>query len=82
MKKQVIAALVFGAMLSGGSAQAQEKQAEREKCYGVAKAEKNDCATKDGISSCAGQAKKAGDANAWIYVPKGLCDKLVGGVKG
>ncbi len=55
---------------------------DKEKCYGVVKAGKNDCAAKDGSNSCAGQATKSGSANDWVYVPAGLCDKLVGGTKG
>lgn len=51
--------------------------AEKEKCYGVAKAGQNDCATK--TSSCAGTSKVDNQADAFIAVPKGLCDKLVGG---
>jgi uncharacterized membrane protein len=54
----------------------------KEKCYGVSKAGKNDCASKDGSNSCAGHATKDADGNQWVYVPAGLCDKLVGGVKG
>lgn len=50
-----------------------------EKCYGVSRAGKNDCASKDGANGCATLATKDGDPNSWIYVPKGLCDKLVGG---
>ncbi|MCW8331101.1 DUF2282 domain-containing protein [Photobacterium sp. SDRW27] len=49
----------------------------KEKCYGVAKAGKNDCATK--TSSCAGTAKTDGQKDAFIMVPKGLCDRLAGG---
>ncbi|MGF1683039.1 DUF2282 domain-containing protein [Photobacterium minamisatsumaniensis] len=49
----------------------------KEKCYGVAKAGKNDCATK--TSSCAGTAKVDGQKDAFIMVPKGLCDRLNGG---
>jgi uncharacterized membrane protein len=52
-----------------------------EKCFGVAKAGKNDCAARDGSNSCAGHSKKDSDSNNWIYVPLGLCEKLVGGVK-
>ena len=55
---------------------------DKEKCYGVAKAGHNDCASKDGSHSCAGMAKKDADPNEWVLVPEGLCDKLVGGVKG
>ncbi|EEX95545.1 signal peptide protein [Vibrio orientalis CIP 102891 = ATCC 33934] len=51
--------------------------AEKEKCYGVAKAGKNDCATK--TSSCAGTAKEDNQTDAFVVVPKGLCGKLAGG---
>ena len=54
-----------------------EPKFEAEKCYGVAKAGKNDCQTAS--SSCAGTSKRDGEKSAWIYVPAGSCDKLVGG---
>ena len=63
-------ALSLGAL---GSAQAQDM----EKCYGVAKAGKNDC--KAGSHSCAGHATKDGDPKSFVVVPKGLCEKLAGG---
>ena len=50
---------------------------ETEKCYGVAKAGKNDCQTAN--SSCAGTSKKDAQGDAWIYAPAGTCEKLVGG---
>ncbi|WP_395713190.1 DUF2282 domain-containing protein [Reyranella sp.] len=56
---------------------ATHAQGNMEKCYGVAKAGKNDCQTAS--SSCAGTAKKDAQADAWISVPKGTCDKLIGG---
>lgn len=62
-----------GTMLTATSAFA----ADQEKCYGVAKAGQNDCATK--MSSCAGTSKKDGQKDAFIVVPKGLCGKLSGG---
>ena len=52
-------------------------QGNMEKCYGVAKAGKNDCQTPS--SSCAGTSKTDGQTTAWISVPKGTCDKIVGG---
>lgn len=52
-------------------------QGNMEKCFGVAKAGKNDCQTDH--SSCAGTSKKDGQKDAWISVPKGACDKIVGG---
>jgi uncharacterized membrane protein len=51
--------------------------ADMEKCYGVVKAGKNDCQTAN--SSCAGTSTKDGQKDAWLYVPKGTCEKLVGG---
>jgi uncharacterized membrane protein len=50
-----------------------------EKCYGVAKAGENDCASSDDSHSCAGVSTKDGDKKEWLLVPKGLCDKLVNG---
>lgn len=51
-----------------------------EKCAGIAKAGKNDCGSFDGRHKCAGMADKDSDATEWVYVPKGTCDKIVGGV--
>lgn len=50
---------------------------EAEKCFGVAKAGKNDCNTAN--SSCAGTSKTDGQKDAWLYVPAGSCERLVGG---
>ena len=49
-----------------------------EKCYGIAKAGKNDCAS-TGNNSCGGSSKVNGDPKAWIYVPAGYCERIVGG---
>ena len=49
-----------------------------EKCYGLAKAGKNDCAS-TGNNSCGGSSKINGDPKAWIYVPEGYCERIVGG---
>lgn len=61
------------------SAQGHDVAADMEKCYGVAKAGKNDCASADGAHSCAGAAATDGSKLEWVTVPKGLCDKLAGG---
>jgi uncharacterized membrane protein len=50
---------------------------DHEKCYGVAKAGKNDCQT--ATHSCAGTATKDAQGDSWVYVPAGTCDKLAGG---
>ncbi len=62
-------------MLSANAA--DDKKPETEKCYGVAKAGKNDCQTS--MSACAGTSKKDGNKDAWLAVPKGTCEKIVGG---
>jgi uncharacterized membrane protein len=49
-----------------------------EKCYGIAKAGKNDCAS-TGNNSCGGTSKANSDPKAWIYVPAGYCERIVGG---
>jgi uncharacterized membrane protein len=54
-----------------------QAQGNTEKCYGISKAGKNDCQTAN--SSCAGTSKKDAQADAWIAVPKGTCEKIVGG---
>jgi uncharacterized membrane protein len=64
--------------LGAASAAMAADDPNTEKCYGVAKAGKNDCAGKG--HACAGQSKgKDGDSTEWIKLPKGTCDKLVNG---
>ena len=81
MKKAnlAIATAVTGLLALGGTAltATEAHAASKEKCYGVAKAGKNDCATK--TSSCAGTAKEDNQSDAFVVVPKGLCGKLSGG---
>lgn len=83
MKTPLLASALLLTLVSSAAIAAEDGKApEKEKCYGVAKAGKNDCAAKDGSHSCAGQSKKDSDAATWVYVPKGLCERLAGGVKG
>ena len=71
------AVLSMPLVLQAQSGPAPKPKFEAEKCYGMAKAGKNDCQTAS--SSCAGTSKKDGQGDAWIYTPAGTCDKLVGG---
>ena len=52
--------------------------ADMEKCYGVAKAGMNDCKAGPG-TTCQGTSTMDGQKNAWLLVPHGVCEKLVGG---
>ncbi len=72
-----VLALTTGGLIASGSAMAADEKQEMEKCYGVAKAEKNDCQT--ATSACAGTAKQDRQTDAFIAVPKGTCGKIAGG---
>jgi uncharacterized membrane protein len=54
-----------------------EQPSGSEKCYGIAKAGKNDCAA--GAHSCAGQGTKNSDKDSFVYLPAGACSKITGG---
>ena len=71
-------AAAVGSLLSLGltTASAADDKADKEKCFGVAKAGKNDCAANG--HSCAGQAKMDNAPAEWAYVPKGECEKMGG----
>jgi uncharacterized membrane protein len=48
-----------------------------ERCYGVAKVGQNNCGNAN--HGCAGEASVSGNKSDWIFVPDGLCKKIVGG---
>ena len=72
-----IAAAIVVPAITGAQPPAPAPKFEAEKCYGIAKAGKNDCQTAN--SSCAGTSRRDGQRDAWVYVPKGTCDRLVNG---
>lgn len=69
-----LAISTIGACMTSSQVQAAEKM---EKCYGIVKAGMNDCQT--ATDSCAGSSTKDKQPDAFIFVPKGTCDKIVGG---
>ena len=77
MKKLAIAAAVGSFLAAGmtGTVVAGDT-GSKDKCYGVAKAGKNDCAANG--HSCAGQAKKDNDPNEWKHMSKDDCAKAGG----
>ena len=82
MNTRVLIASAFAAAIAAPTLLSAQKPAEMpsfkaEKCYGIAKAGKNDCQTAN--SSCAGTSKRDAQKDAWVYVPKGTCDRLVNG---
>ena len=74
----VLGALAIAAIAAQASAGPAPMPAGSEKCYGVAKAGKNDCKTPS--NSCAGQVQKDRDPAAFIAVPAGTCEKIAGGM--
>ena len=77
-KKILTAAALAGILsLSATPSSAHAMSAGMEKCYGIAKTGQNDCGANG--HSCAGQAATDGDTNEWVAMPKGTCDKVVGG---
>jgi uncharacterized membrane protein len=82
MKKSELAIrAAFVSLVSIGfvttSQSALAAKGDNEKCYGIVKAGKNDCGGPS--NSCAATSKTDADKGAWLYVPKGTCEKIVGG---
>jgi uncharacterized membrane protein len=75
----VAAALTLPYASPSQAGPAPKPKFQSEKCFGIAKAGKNDCQTAN--SSCAGTSKRDQQGDAWIYMPTGACDKVVGGSK-
>ena len=73
----VIAALTLPISAQGQAGPAPKPKFDSEKCYGIAKAGKNDCQTAN--SSCAGTSTRDKQGDAWIYVPRGTCERVVDG---
>jgi uncharacterized membrane protein len=63
-----------GAALTSTAVAAQDGM---EQCAGIVKAGKNDCATR--TNACHGHVASDANSEAWLYVPKGTCDRIVGG---
>lgn len=76
-RSAIRALLALGAAALTASPAWSADNPNTEKCYGVAKAGKNDCAGP--THDCAGQSKVDGSGKDFIAVPKGTCDRLTGG---
>lgn len=74
-KTSVLLASAFALAVGTVAASAPAEAAKKEKCYGVSKAGKNDCAAGPG-TSCAGTSKVDYQGNAWTFIQYGMCEKL------
>lgn len=68
-------ALTAGITAGLAAAPAAAQKQPMEKCYGVSKAGKNDCAAGPG-TSCAGSSTRDYQGDAWKLVPKGSCESI------
>ena len=80
MNKNTVARIAGVALAAGVTAgltmtPAAAQSGGKEKCYGVAKAGKNDCAAGPG-TSCQGTSTRDYQGNAWKLVDKGTCVKI------
>lgn len=78
--KNLVKAAITGAMAIGlvtVSSVALAGKPGMEKCMGISKTGKNDCGTSQ--HACAGMAKVDNDAEEWLYLPEGTCEKIPGG---
>ena len=71
-----LAGVLALSMIAGAEQASAAKDKGTEKCAGVIKAGQNDCATS--MNACHGHVKTDAHPEAWIYLPKGTCDKIVG----
>ena len=76
-----IGSLLLLGLASGSAVANHTKPLEKnmEKCFGIAKAGKNDCAGNKSAHACASHAAQSGDPLDWVVVPNGTCSKIASG---
>lgn len=78
MNQRAMIAATAAAVMSLSMVAVHAATQEKEKCFGIAKAGQNDCASISGAHSCAGQSKVDMDKGEWKYVAKGTCKDMKG----
>ena len=84
MNKSAIAASVLSAVMSvsalGLATAGAARADDQEKCFGIAKAGENACAsaTNAAMHSCAGHSTANYSGQDWKLVPAGTCEKMGG----
>ena len=78
MNQRALIASAAASLMSLALVATPAAAAEKEKCFGIAKAGQNDCASISGVHSFAGQSKVDMDKGEWKYVAKGTCKDLKG----
>lgn len=75
----LVALSLAGAQTAVAEPRMPELPSGWEACGGVAKAGMNDCAVKTSLHACVGMAKKDGEPDSYVFLPKGLCAKISNG---
>ena len=70
-----VASAAAALVSTAGLASPVKPQPNKDKCYGVSLAGKNDCAAGAG-TTCAGTSKRDYQGNAWKFVAKGTCASI------
>jgi uncharacterized membrane protein len=80
MNQRAMIAVTAAAVMSLSMIAVPVAAQKKEKCFGIAKAGQNDCASTPGAHSCAGQSKVDMDTDKaeWKYVAKGTCKDMKG----
>ena len=76
--KSLVVTILTSLALAGTAGNALAAKKGFEKCGGIAKAGMNDCGNSK--HACGGQSTKDAQPDDWIFVPKGTCEKIVGGI--
>lgn len=69
------AAVLVALSAAVANAEPVKPQPNKEKCYGISLAGRNDCAAGAG-TSCAGTSRSDYQGNAWKYVARGTCTSI------
>jgi len=77
IKSAILSILTLATSSTAIAASSALTAPETEKCYGIVKAGMNDCQT--ATQSCAGSSTKDKQPDAFLFLPKGACDKIVEG---
>lgn len=76
VRTAITSIIAMGAVSFAVSALAADEHANEEQCAGVVKAGMNDCATS--ANACHGHVTTDANPMAWIYLPKGTCERIAG----
>lgn len=75
LKAAITGVIAFSGLVAASTSFAANEG--KEQCAGITKAGQNDCATS--TNACHGHATADQTAEAWIYLPKGTCERIAGG---